>query len=64
MLTSTKTNPDCRGIDEILPSFIDTNGSVMIMPDEEVLNKEFENFRVQKIFDQLPEYCTQLLFLS
>jgi len=61
----TNANPDdFQKIDDILPSFIDMNGSIIITPDAEKLKKEFEDFRVQKIYEQLPEYCIQLLFLS
>jgi hypothetical protein len=61
----TNANPDdLPKIDDILPSFIDINGSIIITPDAENLKKEFEEFRVQKIYEQLPEYCIQFLFLS
>lgn len=63
MLTNGNEN-DFRKIDDILPSFIDMNGSIIITPDGENLKKEFENFRVQQICEQLPEYCIQFLFLS
>ena len=61
----TNANPDdFQKIDDILPSFIDMNGSIIITPDAENLKKEFEEFRLQKIYEQLPEYCIQFLFLS
>ena len=61
MLTNAN---DFQKIDDILPSFIDINGSIILTPDAENLKKEFEDFRVQKICEDLPEYCIQFLFLS
>jgi hypothetical protein len=60
----TNVNPDdFQKIDDILPSFIDINGSIIVTPDADSLKKEFEDFRAQQICEQLPEYCIQFLFL-
>ena len=64
MLTDLNAQPDTSKAEELTNELHHATNAESQMLDKEILFKEFDNYRYEQIYKQLPDHCIQLCFLS
>ncbi len=61
---SDKTNNHQKKNELFTDLFFIKQEAIIATPDKKIINKANEHLRLKKIYEQLPDYCIQFLFLS
>ena len=61
---SDNANNDQKKNELFSDLFFINRETIIVTPDEKIINKANEHLRLKKICEQFPEHCIQFFFLS